>query len=69
MSTTVTCSQRVGANFKRLLKEKNMSQEKFAEKANVSVRTVHRWVNDLDSVTNIIMVAKILEEDVTALIY
>ena len=38
-----TDQQKIGAFLKELRKEKNLTQEKLAEKLNVTSRTVSRW--------------------------
>lgn len=50
--------QKIGAFMKALRKEKQLTQEQFAEKFNVSSRTVSRWENgnnmpDLDIIIQI----------------
>ncbi len=61
--------ERIGDNFKRLIKEsKYGTQEEFAYAAAVDVRTVRRWSQRLDSISNIAHVARVLEVDVMALL-
>ena len=56
--------------LKRLIKESNCTQEQFAEKAFVDVRTVRRWIqNGIDSISTIAMIAEILDVDVQALLF
>ena len=62
--------EKIGENLKRLIKESNCTQERFAEKAFVDVRTVRRWVqNGIDSISTVAMVADILDVDVRALLF
>ena len=63
--------EKVGENLKRLIKESEChTQESFAEKAFVDVRTVRRWVkNGIDSISTVAMVADILDVDVKALLF
>ena len=62
--------EKIGANFKRLIKEsKYGTQEEFAEAAGCDVRTVRRWTQRLDSISNITYLATILEVDVMALLF
>ena len=69
MVTTLT-PKKIGSNLKHLIKESEYrTQERFAEKAFVDVRTVRRWVqNGIDSISTIAMVAEILDVDVMALL-
>ena len=56
-------------NFTRLVKKsKQAMQEEFAEAAGCAVRTVRRWIQRLDSISNITYLATILEVDVMALL-
>lgn len=44
MSANKTCSQKVGTNLKRLIKEKYRTQENFAEQCYTDARQVRRWI-------------------------
>lgn len=69
MSTT-RCSERVGANLKRLIKEsKYRTQERFSEAVDKDPRTVRRWVqNGVDSLYQLEDIAEALDVDVMALL-
>ena len=44
--TKLTEGQKVGAKLKRLLKERRLTQEEFADKFGTTPRTVRRWIKD-----------------------
>lgn len=44
--TKLTEGQKVGAKLKRLLKERRLTQEEFADKFGTTSRTVRRWIKD-----------------------
>lgn len=69
MSTT-RCSDRVGANLKRLIKESEYrTQERFSEAVDKDPRTVRRWIqNGVDSLYVLENIAEALDVDVMALL-
>ena len=64
------CSDRVGANLKRLIKESEYrTQERFSEAVDKDPRTVRRWIqNGVDSLYVLENIAEALDVDVMALL-
>lgn len=60
-----TLSQTIGANLKRLIKEKDLTQERFAEEFDVSPRTVRRWINEFPNVDTLEQLADFFSVPVT----
>ena len=63
--------EKIGANFKRLIKESGYrTQEAFAAAHGADPRTVRRWIHDgIDSLTTIGDIARTLDVDVMALLF
>lgn len=63
--------EKIGKNLKSLLKQRNLTQEEFAELCLVEPRTVRKWIqNGIDKISTIELIAKVLEmkvEDVMCL--
>ena len=52
--------QRVGAYLKSELARRKMTQEEFADNVCVTPRTVRRWVQSVDSITTVVLIADAL---------
>ena len=65
-----TSPEKIGENLKRLIKESEYgTQERFAQAASVSGRTVRRWVVRIEKISVLVKAAKILNVDVRALLF
>ena len=65
-----TSPEMIGENLKRLIKESEYgTQERFAQAASVSVRTVRRWVVRIEKISVLVKAAKLLNLDVRALLF
>ncbi len=49
----ITQGQKVGAKLKKLLKERNLTQEEFADKFGTTSRTVRRWIKDFPNLATL----------------
>lgn len=62
-------SKKIGANLKRLIKEKGCTQEDFAERCYTDARQVRRWIaNGVSSIATINYIAENLGVSAWALL-
>ncbi|MBQ7699687.1 MAG: helix-turn-helix transcriptional regulator [Clostridia bacterium] len=50
--------KKVGAKLKKLLKERNLTQEEFAYKFGTTARTVRRWIKDFPNLATLEQLAE-----------
>ncbi|MDE6407877.1 MAG: helix-turn-helix domain-containing protein [Anaeroplasmataceae bacterium] len=63
-------TERIGQNFKKLLKKEGLTYEKFAELMPCNSRTVGRWVqNGIDDVRIILRIAEIFQIEVEDIMF
>lgn len=62
MTQPVTLQEKIGRNLKELLRQKHLTQEKFAEYCSVEARTVRKWIQKgIDKISVVEQIAIVLE--------